>query len=214
MLSLEGCSLRRGTNLVLDDVSATFEPGLTALIGPSGIGKSTFLRAIAGLLPLGHGTITLDGHDLTEVPAERRGFGVVLQDPTLFPNLNVADNVSFGLRVRRQQRQVRDTAASALLEEVGLAGFGTRTVATLSGGEAHRVALARALAVKPRVLLLDEPLGGLDPELRAGIAALIAAATAERGTITIWIEHDQPLALAVAQRVLTMGIGGQLAPGE
>ena len=211
MLSIQSISIRRGDRLVVNDVSCTFQVGLTALIGPSGIGKSTLLRALAGLIPIEAGSVSLNGRDITNLPAEDRGFGGVLQEPTLFPNLSVGANVSLGLRVRGVSRRERAAKAKALLEEVGLGGFDSRTVASLSGGEAHRVALARALAIQPPVLLLDEPLGGLDPELREDMATLIATTTSAREATCIWVEHDQQLAGRVAAHVLRMGTDGHLS---
>ncbi len=210
ILHLDGLTVDRGTLPVIAQCSATFAPGLTAIIGPSGIGKSTLLRAIAGLIAIREGRVLLDHNDLAPVPPQRRNIGMVFQEPTLFPHLHVRGNVEFGLRMRGVRSAERKTRARAMLRAVGLESLEQRAVDTLSGGQAHRVALARALAIKPPLLLLDEPLGGLDPDLREDLAQLMARLTAETNTITIWVEHDQQLARRIADQTLGMEHLGEL----
>ena len=205
MLAVDGVSVELGARRVLDDVHLTVATGeIVALLGPSGSGKTTLLRVIAGLLPPDEGHIRWDGEDVTRVPTHLRRFGLVFQDQQLFPHRNVAANVGFGLRVAgRPKAEVRERV-EALLELVGLHGFGGRSVAALSGGEAQRVALARALAPEPRLLLLDEPLGALDRELHDRLAVDLRRLLHTVGITGVHVTHDHDEASTVADRVVTM----------
>ena len=153
-LRVEDLVVRYGEVVAVDGVNLKIGAGeIVALLGPSGCGKSTLLRAIAGLLPIGSGSVAWNGDDLAGVPVHRRGFGLMFQDHALFPHRNVAENVGFGLRMQGISRPERTKRVAELLELVGLAGLGERTVGTLSGGQAQRVALARAVAPQPSLLL-------------------------------------------------------------
>jgi thiamine transport system ATP-binding protein len=181
-----------------------------AVLGPSGSGKSTLLAALAGLLTPDSGAVRFDGVDLSDVPVHRRGFGLVFQDPLLFPHLDVGANVAFGLHgVDRRRRQDR---VQELLDLVGLPGFAARRVSTLSGGEAQRIALARALAPQPRVLLLDEPFAALDRPLRLRLAADVAALLRRLRTPAVLVTHDEAEARAVADRIMRLGGGSGVEP--
>ncbi|MDR1119200.1 MAG: ABC transporter ATP-binding protein [Bifidobacteriaceae bacterium] len=206
-LRAEAVTVRYGARAAVEGVTLRVLPGeLVALLGPSGCGKSTLLRAIAGLEPLAGGRVTWDGADLAGVPTHRRGFGLMFQDGQLFPHLDVAGNVAYGLRMAGMSRGARAEAADGWLAAVGLAGYGGRDVATLSGGEAQRVALARTLAPGPRLVLLDEPLSALDAELRADLGGAVRDALAEAGAAAIWVTHD-PAEADAAARVLRMSAG-------
>jgi thiamine transport system ATP-binding protein len=208
MLDVDGVVVAFGARVVLDGVSLHVEPGeIVALQGPSGSGKSTLLRVIAGLLQPQSGTVRLDGHDITTTPVHRRGIGLVFQDDQLFPHRDVAGNVGFGLQMTMPGRSRRDERARRVhevLRLVGLAGFETRSVTRLSGGEAKRVALARSLAPAPPVLLLDEPLTGLDHELHDRLADDLAQLLRATGTTAVMVTHDRAEAEAVADRVVTL----------
>jgi thiamine transport system ATP-binding protein len=180
---------------------------VVALLGPSGSGKSSLLRAVAGLEPLSHGRVTWDGADLAGVPTHRRGFGLMFQDGQLFPQRDVAGNVGFGLRMARVPARERAARVSELLALVGLEGFERRPVTTLSGGERQRVALARSLAPRPRLLLLDEPLSALDRALRERLASEVRDALVATGTTALFVTHDHDEAFAVADRVAVMDLG-------
>ncbi len=188
-------------------VSLDVGPGeVVALLGPSGSGKSSLLRAVAGLEPIAAGTITWAGTDLVGVPVHRRGFGLMFQDGQLFPHRDVAGNVAYGVETElaRPERRAR---VAELLELVGLADFAGREVASLSGGERQRVALARALAPRPRLLLLDEPLSALDRALRERLAGQIRGVLTATRTPAIFVTHDHDEAFAVADRIAVLDEG-------
>jgi thiamine transport system ATP-binding protein len=190
-----------GEDVVLDHVSMRVERGETvALLGPSGSGKSTLLRVIAGIIEPINGSVIVDGRDITHLPTHLRSVGMVFQDEQLFPHLTVGDNVSFGLKVAGMRTAERRRRSEELLIAVGLDGFANRSIENLSGGERKRVALARSLAPNPSVLLLDEPLTGLDRELHDRLANELAAVLHERGTTAVWVTHDREEAQAVAVR--------------
>jgi thiamine transport system ATP-binding protein len=194
-----------GDTLVLDDVSLIVAEGeVVALLGASGSGKSTLLRTIAGLIEPEQGDVLLDGRVVTSVPTHRRNVGLVFQDEQLFPHRTVAQNVEFGLRMQRWDRARRVERTAHLLGLVGLSGFEERRVTDLSGGEAKRVALARSLAPSPRVLLLDEPLTGLDRELHDQLANELAHVLRSTGTTALLVTHDRDEAAMIADRTVNM----------
>jgi thiamine transport system ATP-binding protein len=197
---------------VLDHVRLHVDRGeVLALQGPSGAGKTTLLRVIAGLLPPTSGLVLLDGRDITRTPVHRRHIGMVFQDNQLFPHRDVARNVEFGLRMAhapRIDRAQRSARVTEVLRLVGLDGFERRAVTSLSGGEAKRVALARSLAPAPPVLLLDEPLTGLDRELHDRLADDLARLLRATGTTAVVVTHDRDEAERIADRVETLGVGG------
>ncbi|WP_233157224.1 MULTISPECIES: ABC transporter ATP-binding protein [Amycolatopsis] len=205
-IELRGMSVHYGRTCALSEVDLTVGRGETlALLGPSGSGKSTALKAIAGFVRPSAGRVLLDGADITDLPPSRRGLGVVVQNYALFPHLRVADNVAFGLRARRLPRaEVRERVRETL-ELVGMAGYARRYPRELSGGQQQRVAIARALAIRPPVLLLDEPLSALDAALREDMVAELLRLRAELpDTTLIRVTHDQGEALALADRIAVM----------
>ena len=176
-----------------------------ALLGASGCGKSSLLRAVAGLEDLAGGTVAWDGRDVARVPVHRRGFGLMFQDGQLFPFRDVAGNVAYGLAgLPRRERRAR---VERVLDVVGLRGYGPREVTTLSGGQAQRVALARSLAPRPRLLLLDEPLSALDRALRERLAVDLRRILTDQGTTALYVTHDRDEAEEVADRVGVMEAG-------
>lgn len=192
MLRITDLVVVRGAARVLDGVSLTVEKGeRVSLHGPSGCGKSTLLHAVAGLIDVERGTIVMADRDITRVPAHLRGVGLVFQDDRLFPHFTVGDNVSYSLRVRGIDKKQRKSAADAWLERVGLAGFAGRQVDSLSGGESKRVALARALAAEPSVVLLDEPLTGLDDALHDTLLTDLRELFVSTGTTVVHVTHDR-----------------------
>ena len=206
-LEVHRVSVHLGGGAVLEQVSLTAQAGeIVALLGPSGCGKTTLLRVIAGLQPHA-GAVRWQGRPLAAVPAHRRGFGLVFQDQALFPHLDVARNVAFGLRMQACSRAEREQRVGELLELVGLRGFSERPVDALSGGEAQRVALARALAPRPRLLMLDEPLAGLDRPLREQLLIDLPRILRSLRQTALFVTHDLDEALAVADRVAVMRAG-------
>jgi thiamine transport system ATP-binding protein len=195
-------SVSFGGQTVLDRVSLTVGTGETvAVLGPSGSGKSTLLRVIAGLIRPMTGSVSWDDVDITDVSAHRR---MVFQDNQLFPHLSVGDNIAFGLRMARVARFARTARVAELLDIIGLPGFEHRRVTDLSGGEAKRVALARALAPSPRALLLDEPLTGLDRELHDRLAIEIRDILHATETTAVHVTHDPDEAAVIADRVVRL----------
>lgn len=206
MLAVREVSVAFDRRPVLDAVNLTVQSAeVVALLGPSGTGKSTLLRVVAGLLVPDAGSVWLDGIDITEVPPHRRRIGLMFQNEQLFPHLDVAGNIGFGPRMQGIARAQVATAVEELLALVGLEGFAGRRVANLSGGEAKRVALARALAARPAVLLLDEPLNGLDRELHDRLAADLADILRSAGTTAVLVTHDHDEAATVADRTVMLG---------
>ncbi len=205
---MSGLVRRFGDVTALAGLNLTLAPGeLVALLGPSGSGKTTALRVLAGFEQPDHGTVAVDGLDITHQPANRRGMGMVFQAFSLFPNLSVSDNVAFGLRVRGASGSARRSRAGELLELVGLSSTADRYPHQLSGGQQQRVALARALAVEPRVLLLDEPLSALDAKVRTQLRDEIRRLQQRLRLTTLFVTHDQAEALSVADRVGVMRDG-------
>lgn len=216
-LLLDSLEKRYRDTVALAGVTLELAAGETvALLGPSGSGKSTLLRLAAGLEPPDSGRVLLDGRDLTATPPQERGFGVVFQDYALFPHLNVADNVAFGLVERRRAPETRRARVAELLDLTGLSGLGARRVQQLSGGQQQRVALARALAPEPSVLLLDEPLSNLDAQLREALKEELAELLGRVGVRALYVTHDQAEAFTVADRVAVLRAGRfvQVAPPE
>jgi thiamine transport system ATP-binding protein len=208
MLQVEDVVVRFGQKAALDGVSLGVGDGeVVTVLGASGAGKSTLLRVIAGLTTPDRGRILLEGEDLASVPPHRRGIGLVFQDHALFPHRDVAGNVAFGLRMRGASREEIDRRVGEVLALVGLAGFERRSVATLSGGEQQRVALARSLAPEPRILLLDEPLGSLDRRLRDRLLTDLERLFAELRVTGLYVTHDQAEAFALGDRVAVMRDG-------
>jgi len=210
-LDVRAVSVSFAGTTVLDRVSVTVAGGeVLALLGPSGSGKSTLLRVIAGLLSPDAGHVRLDGRDITTQPTHRRGIGMVFQDEQLFPHRDVHANVAFGLRMQRRDRGDIDRRVAEMLELVGLGGFDRRAVTELSGGEAKRVALARSLAPAPRLVLLDEPLTGLDRDLHDHLAGEVGGILRAARTTAILVTHDRQEADVVADRVVRLDdLGGR-----
>jgi len=199
---------RFGDFEALHGVSLEIPSGsLTALLGPSGSGKSTLLRVIAGLEVPDSGSVVIDGRDATALPPQQRGIGFVFQHYAAFKHMTVRENVAFGLRVRKRPKVEIDARVKELLGIVGLAGYAERYPSQLSGGQRQRMALARALAVEPSVLLLDEPFGALDAKVRAELRAWLRRLHDEVHVTTVLVTHDQEEAMDVADRIAVMNDG-------
>jgi sulfate transport system ATP-binding protein len=207
-ITVQGANKRYGDFVALDNIDFVVPTGsLTALLGPSGSGKSTLLRAIAGLDEPDTGTVTINGRDVTRIPPQRRGIGFVFQHYAAFKHLTVRDNVGFGLKIRKKPKAEIKEKVDNLLEVVGLAGFQTRYPNQLSGGQRQRMALARALAVDPEVLLLDEPFGALDAKVREDLRVWLRRLHDEVHVTTVLVTHDQAEALDVADRIAVLNKG-------
>jgi sulfate/thiosulfate transport system ATP-binding protein len=194
-----------GDFVALDDVSLEIPDGsLTSLLGPSGSGKSTLLRIIAGLEQPDRGAVEIHGTDVTNVPPQSRGIGFVFQHYAAFKHMTVRDNVAFGLTIRRQPKERIAERVDELLEVVGLAGYHQRYPNQLSGGQRQRMALARALAVEPNVLLLDEPFGALDAKVRAELREWLRRLHDDVGVTTVLVTHDQEEAMTVSDHIAVM----------
>jgi sulfate/thiosulfate transport system ATP-binding protein len=208
VITVHALHKRYGEFAALDDVSLEIPDGsLTALLGPSGSGKSTLLRVIAGLETPDDGRVEIGGEDATRVPPQRREIGFVFQHYAAFKHMTVRDNVAFGLRIRKRPKAEIEARVSDLLRIVGLEGFQKRYPSQLSGGQRQRMALARALAVEPRVLLLDEPFGALDAKVRAELRAWLRRLHDEVHVTTVLVTHDQEEAMEVADRIAVLDSG-------
>ncbi|MFF3259384.1 ABC transporter ATP-binding protein [Streptomyces sp. NPDC002932] len=199
-------SVAYGGNTVLDGLDLTVEPGeVMALLGPSGSGKTTALRAVAGFVRPVSGRVFIGDRDVTALPPHKRGIGMVVQSYALFPHLRVQDNVAFGLKAQKTDRSEIPGRVAEALELVGMAGYARRYPRELSGGQQQRVAIARALAIRPGVLLLDEPLSALDAQLRSGMLTELARLHRELPDVSIlYVTHDQVEALTLADRIAVM----------
>jgi sulfate transport system ATP-binding protein len=207
-IAARGISKRFGDFVALDDVDLDVEPGrLTALLGPSGGGKSTLLRIIGGLEEPDAGTVHIDGVEATGVPAQRRNVGFVFQHYAAFKHLSVFRNVAFGLEIRKRPRAEIRSRVHDLLELVHLEQFADRLPSQLSGGQRQRMALARALAVEPKVLLLDEPFGALDAQVRKELRDWLRRLHDEVHVTTVFVTHDQEEAMQIADEIVLLNRG-------
>ena len=205
MLEIDKVSIIYDSSQLFANVSLTINHHeIVALTGPSGSGKTTLLRCIAGLESISTGSILLNGQDITNQPAHQRNIGMVFQDNQLFPHLNVGQNVAYSLKIKRTPKKITDNKVREVLSLVGLNHLIHRTVTNLSGGEAKRVAVARALIAEPQVLLLDEPLTGLDVDLHGRLLEDLSKLLRTRGTTVLHVTHDKAEASAIADRVLDL----------
>jgi sulfate/thiosulfate transport system ATP-binding protein len=199
---------RFGDFVALDDVSMEVRDGsLAALLGPSGSGKSTLLRVIAGLERPDAGSVRLDGQDFTNVPVQERGVGFCFQHYAAFKHMTVRNNIAFGLKIRKRPKEEIDARVAELLKLIQLEGFADRYPSQLSGGQRQRMALARALAVEPRVLLLDEPFGALDARVREELRAWLRRLHDEVHVTTVFVTHDQEEAMEIAEQIVVVNEG-------
>lgn len=204
-----------GSFTAVDNVSFTIPQGqLTTLLGPSGCGKTTSLRMLAGYLMPSQGTIIIDGADMTRTPPEKRGLGMVFQSYALFPHLTVAQNVGYGLKLRKVGSAELAARVKEVLELVGLDHLADRKPKKLSGGQQQRIALARAIAIKPKLLLLDEPLSNLDARLRVQMRAEIRRIQTETGLTVVLVTHDQDEALEMSDQMVVMCDGAVMQTGS
>ncbi|HKS13864.1 MAG TPA: ABC transporter ATP-binding protein [Pseudomonas sp.] len=200
---------------VFNDIDCQIERGeFVTLLGPSGCGKSTLLRCIAGLTPVDSGSILLDGQDLVPLSPQKRGIGMVFQSYALFPNMTVEQNVAFGLRMQKVKAEQSQARVREVLQLVELTEFAARYPHQLSGGQCQRVALARSLVTRPRLLLLDEPLSALDARIRKHLREQIREIQRELGLTTIFVTHDQEEALTMSDRIFLMNQGRIVQSGD
>ena len=205
MLEIDKVSIIYDSSQLFANLSLTIKHHeIVALTGPSGSGKTTLLRCIAGLESIRTGSIHLNGQDITNQPAHQRNIGMVFQDNQLFPHLTVGQNVAYSLKIKRTPKKITDNRVREVLSLVGLNHLIDRTVTNLSGGEAKRVAVARALIAEPQVLLLDEPLTGLDVDLHGRLLEDLSKLLRTRGTTVLHVTHDKAEASAIADRVLDL----------
>jgi ABC-type Fe3+/spermidine/putrescine transport system ATPase subunit len=213
MLSVENLDVVIDSKSILENVSLEVaDSEIVAVLGPSGSGKSTLLRAVAGLVEVATGAIRWDGRSLAGVPTHKRDFGLMFQGYALFPHMSVAENVAFGLKMGGHDN--RQSEVTEALSWVGLEGFGHRRVESLSGGEQQRVALARTLAPKPRLVMLDEPLGALDRNLRQKLVEDTRAVLDERHVTALVVTHDREEAMALSDRLALMRQGTIVQTGH
>jgi sulfate transport system ATP-binding protein len=207
-IDVSGVSKRFGDFVALDDVTVSLPTGqLTALLGPSGGGKSTLLRIIAGLDGADAGTVSIEGTDATRLPPQKRNVGFVFQHYAVFKHMTVAKNVAFGLQIRKRPKDEIEARVDELLKLVHLSQFGHRLPSQLSGGQRQRMALARALAVEPKVLLLDEPFGALDAKVRKELREWLRRLHDEVHVTTVFVTHDQEEAMEVADEIVVINEG-------
>jgi ABC-type Fe3+/spermidine/putrescine transport system ATPase subunit len=207
-IEIENLSKNFDSKNVLKELNLNINQGeMVALLGPSGCGKTTTLKIISGLLDADQGDIKFDGKSVIDLPTERRGAVLVFQEYLLFPHLNVAENIAFGLKMQGVNKDIRQKRVEDLLELVNLPGYQSRYPYELSGGQQQRIALARALAVQPKVLLLDEPISNLDANLREEMRDLIRKIHEEKNMTTIFVTHDREEALLVADKIAVMKDG-------
>jgi len=207
-LRIENLVKSFGTNTVVKGANLAFNRGeFISLLGPSGCGKTTILRMIAGFERPTSGSILVEGKDITPLQPNQRQVGMVFQAYALFPNMNVEDNVAFGLKIAGMPVEQRRARVEEMLKLIGLAGFGKRFPFEMSGGQQQRVALARALAPKPRMLLLDEPLSALDAKIRVSLRQEIRSIQRDLGITTVFVTHDQEEALSISDRIVVMSAG-------
>ncbi len=210
-VSIEGLTKHYGTSHAVNGISVKIENGeFISLLGPSGCGKTTTLKMIAGFEDATSGAIRFDGKDVVHVPAEKRDIGMVFQNYALFPHMTVAQNLAFGLEMRRRPKREIAERTARVLDIVQLSGYADRYPRQLSGGQQQRVALARALVIEPRILLLDEPLANLDAKLREEMRVFIRDLQKRVGITTVYVTHDQAEAMTMSDRVVVM-FGGQIA---
>src|SRR4026208_1286720 len=210
LLSLQNISRSFGSTRAVADVSLDVEQGeFFGLLGPSGCGKTTTLRMIPGLEKPDSGTIQFQNTDITDLPAEKRGFGMVFQNYALFPHLNVFENVAFGLRARHADKSQMNDRVRSALDLVQLPGYEKRAIDELSGGQQQRVAIARAIAIEPALLLFDEPLSNLDVSLREETRSELRELVTRLGLTAVYVTHDQEEAFALCDRISVM-VGGKL----
>ena len=207
-IDISGVNLSYGTTHVLKNVDLAIRPGeLFAFLGPSGCGKTTLLRLIAGFAQSQTGQVRLDGQDVAILPPWKRDVGMVFQSYALWPHMTVAQNVAFGLEERRRPRAEIEAKVAQALELVGLSELAQRRPAQLSGGQQQRVALARTIAIEPKVLLLDEPLSNLDAKMRVSVRRELRALQQRLGLTTIFVTHDQEEANTICDRIAVMEAG-------
>lgn len=214
-VSVSQFTKRFGNNTVFEDIDFTIEKGeFITLLGPSGCGKSTLLRSLAGLNPVEGGQVLVDGVDITHAAPQQRGIGMVFQSYALFPNMTVAENIAFGLKMQKLAKSEIEREVIKVIELVELSGKEKQYPHQLSGGQRQRVALARALVVKPRILLLDEPLSALDAKIRKNLRQQIRTIQKELNLTTIFVTHDQEEAMIMSDRIFLMNKGEIVQQGE
>ncbi len=207
-LDVQNLTKTFGQTTVVKGVSFAFDKGeFISLLGPSGCGKTTILRMIAGFENPTSGSIEVDGQDITHLKPNQRQLGMVFQAYALFPNLNVGDNIGFGLKIAGMGTEERRARVDEMLRLIGLPGFEKRYPYEMSGGQQQRVALARAIAPRPRMLLLDEPLSALDAKIRVSLREEIRAIQLDLGITTVFVTHDQEEALSISDRIVVMNAG-------
>ncbi|WP_422477619.1 ABC transporter ATP-binding protein [Pleomorphochaeta sp. DL1XJH-081] len=213
-ITIEHLQKNFSSTVAVSDLSITIEKGeLVSLLGPSGCGKTTLLRMVAGFETPTSGKIMLRDKNLVDIPPQKRNIGIVFQDYAIFPTMNVFNNVAYGLKIKKYDKETINSLVAEYLELVGLTGYEKRMPSQLSGGQQQRVALARALVIKPDVLLLDEPLSNLDAALRLNIRKEIRKIQQTLGITTIFVTHDQEEALSISDKVFVMRQGELMQGG-